>query len=328
MSFPPSPVPSYTPPAAVQARVAALKEERADAGRAFQVALAAAKLQWEAEIVLAVEDGHNLTIEDLSRPLTTEEADLVALARQAGEIWGWDSLGLTDANLIRAYQANLLRLSTVFDATLCMPAALQCVQAGLVPAAVDEPSWGWTDPMIRERMVFRIEFLRRLYPVLHEHALVKQRANEAERQRLQSALDALNVPYSPLSIRLCEPATEAAATAATETVEVIARGCSTCDREFEHKADCARHERWCARRSRGATTASTGATAAAIEGAETAAPMLEIQDPADTRLSFGKHRSRTYAEAAKDGSYCDWVLSNKHAQGPLKAFRDWLESDA
>ena len=56
--------------------------------------------------------------------------------------------------------------------------------------------------------------------------------------------------------------------------------------------------------------------------------MLDIQNPAETRLSFGKHSGRTYAEAAKDGSYCDWVLSNKHAQGPLKAFRDWLESVA
>jgi uncharacterized protein (DUF3820 family) len=50
-------------------------------------------------------------------------------------------------------------------------------------------------------------------------------------------------------------------------------------------------------------------------------------ESAASKLTFGKHRGRTYEEMfEKEKGYCSWVLLQESPSGSMKDFKEWLES--
>ena len=190
----------YIPSDAVVARMTAIKEERrlaaAAADAAFAKAVEEGKIEWEVEILLGLEEGRMPPREIMLLPLEIwPEHDMMENVR----IWGaqkdqerfgreigfkfpivsWNQPGykrymsvLSGGHSMMPYAhirpgtyATVLRDSTVLNDTLNLEKALDHIQAGLPPEAVDAGMIPGRS-VVKERAKFRIDLLRRLYPTL------------------------------------------------------------------------------------------------------------------------------------------------------------------
>ena len=219
----------YCPSAAVQERIAAIKAERkakAEAeAEAFRLAVERGKIEWEVEILLALEDGKVPSVDILAIPLETwPEHDMAENVRQhlgnqqhrrMEMEMGMEKIG---ARVSCAGQHEMTRFqryinnihagawsrgfvtiypsvygqivgkSTVLKDELNLAEALDAVQMGLAPEVIDIIA---ADPLIRARAKFRLALLRKIYPHLHEHAVAEKEALDKERHRLEAALGSL-----------------------------------------------------------------------------------------------------------------------------------------
>jgi hypothetical protein len=192
---------TYTPSDAVVARMAAIKEERRfkeqAAEEAFERAITEGKIEWEVEILLGIEEGRLPPRDIMVLPLETwPEHDMKENVRQcnaqkdqerAGRAIGfkipivsWNQPGykrymglfsggshgmMPYAHIHPRIYSNIVGTSTVLHDTLDLAKAIDHVQAGLPPEILDVLYW---EPrsLIKERAKFRIDLLRRLYPLL------------------------------------------------------------------------------------------------------------------------------------------------------------------
>ena len=215
------PLKDYCPSDAVQERMAAIKAERkvkaAAEAEAFRLAIEKAKIEWEVEILMGLEDGKGIG-DILAMPLETwPEHNIVENVRQnyddspvktgkppyrgvrihspwiplgerghkrymdlCSKVGGkyregdpharYESSEWIDIHP-RMYQQLVIK-STVLHDELNLAAALDAVQMGLESKVIDACYDGCL-PLMKERAKFRLTLLRKIYPSLHEGALMK-----------------------------------------------------------------------------------------------------------------------------------------------------------
>ena len=257
----PSFVLPYTPSAAVQACLTALKEERRDEALAYQRRLEKEKAVWEAELLFALEEGSDaLSLKPLSRPIDT-----------------------TYTTQTDAQQLLLLNHSSLLSNTLSLSHALLMIQAGLLPTALALCTC--YEPLVKDRAVFRIEFLQKMYPLLHEHAKKTRQAIEAERTRLKNALATLDARVDNFTVRLRAPPSEQNRKAETVVADLSE-----------------------------INLVETGTPVLVIE--DLAETVLSF-GPHQGRTYAQVARSEL--------AYCEFILRAKFTTGALGAFKEWLE---
>jgi hypothetical protein len=200
-----NPLKDYCPSDAVQERIAAIKAERkvkaAAEAEAFRLAIEKAKIEWEVEILMGLEDGKGPSVDILALPLEAwPEHDMAENVRQHQDKHHMErdkysgmrvpcslqhqprlmryishscAPGYAGCVTIRpSIYRQLVDKSTVLKDELSLAEALDAVQMGLESKVIDVCYDGIL-PLMKERAKFRLAFLRKIYPSLHKRALTK-----------------------------------------------------------------------------------------------------------------------------------------------------------